>query len=95
MRNESEAKGQVAGKEEQGVPESAGAARLEPRLKEKSKPRLKPINRQQMLLRAVEVGQLVAEDHEARAIWELVGQLDLSPYYQQIRAVEGVAGVSP
>jgi transposase len=62
---------------------------------QRPKPRLKPINRQQLLLRAVEVEQLVPEDHEVRAIWGLVGHLDLSPYYEQIRAVEGVAGREP
>jgi hypothetical protein len=31
---------------------------------------LKPINRQQLLLRPVEVEKLVEEDHPVRAIWE-------------------------
>ena len=55
-------------------------------------PRLKRVNRKQMLLRAVDVEQLIAEDHPARAIWELVGRLDLSPFHQEIQAVEGEAG---
>ena len=54
--------------------------------------RLKQINRQQMLLRPVEVEKLVEEDHPVRAVWELVGQLDLGPFYADIEAVEGVAG---
>ena len=54
--------------------------------------RLKPINREQMVLRAVEVEKLVAEDHEVRAIWEFVGRLDLSQYYEDIEVVEGEAG---
>ena len=53
------------------------------------RPRLQAINRQQMILRAMDVEQLIPEDHEARAIWEFVGQLNLSRYYQDIRAVEG------
>lgn len=56
--------------------------------------RLKPVNRQQMVLRAVEVEKLVPEDHEVRAIWEFVGQLDLSRYYEDIKAEEGEAGCS-
>jgi len=56
--------------------------------------RLKPINRQQMVLRAVEVEKLVPEDHEVRAIWEFVGYLDLSQYYEAIHAEEGEAGSS-
>ena len=54
--------------------------------------RLKQINRQQMLLRPVEVEKLVEQDHPVRAIWELVGRLDLEPFYVEIEAVEGVAG---
>ena len=58
----------------------------------KSKPRLRPINRHQMMLRPVEVEKLVVEDHEVRAIWEFVGRLDLGHYYGEIEAVEGEAG---
>ena len=47
------------------------------------KPRLKPINRQQMMLRPVEVEKLVAEDDEVRAIWEFVGRMDLHGYYEE------------
>ena len=56
------------------------------------KARLRPINRQQLLLRTVDVEQLVPEDHEVRAIWEFVGQMDLNHYYKDIKAVEGSAG---
>jgi len=55
-------------------------------------PRLQPINRNQLLLRPVDVEQLIAPDHPARAIWDLLGQRDLTPFYEQIEAVEGVAG---
>jgi transposase len=58
------------------------------------KPRFKHIDREQMFLRMVDVELLIPEDHAARAIWELVGRLDLSRYSQKIRAVEGVAGRS-
>src|SRR4030065_240645 len=34
--------------------------------------RCKPVNRQQLLLRSVDVAELVEEDHCVRAIWELV-----------------------
>jgi transposase len=56
------------------------------------KARLQAINRQQLLLRTVDVEQLVPEDHEVRAIWEFVGQMDMSLYYKAIKAVEGSAG---
>jgi transposase len=55
-------------------------------------PRLKTINRKQLLLRPVDVERLVSEDHEVRAIWEFTGHLDLTAYYQTIHAVEGKAG---
>ena len=60
----------------------------------KRRVRLKPVNREQMVLRPVEVEKLVPEDHEVRAIWELVGQLDLSLYYEDIKVEEGEAGCS-
>jgi transposase len=52
----------------------------------------KEINRQQLLLRPVEVEKLVDLDHPVRAIWELVGRLDLKPFYAEIESLEGVAG---
>jgi transposase len=55
-------------------------------------PRLVGINRQQLLLRTVDVEQLVDEGHCVRSIWQLVGRLDLRCYYAQIAAVEGNAG---
>lgn len=55
-------------------------------------PRVRIVNRQQMLMRPIDVEKLIEEDHPARAIWELVGRLDLGSYYGEIEAVEGVAG---
>ena len=57
-----------------------------------TRPRLAAVNRQQMVMRAIEVERLIEEDHPARSIWELVGRLDLSRYYADIAAVEGRAG---
>lgn len=57
-----------------------------------AKPRLKPINRKQLLLRPVDVENLVPRDHAVRAIWEITGRIDLTPYYQCIKAVQGKAG---
>jgi transposase len=54
--------------------------------------RCRVINRDQLFFRSVDVEKLVEADHPVRAIWELVGQLDLEPFYAQIEAVEGVAG---
>ena len=44
------------------------------------------VNRQQMSWRAVDVEKLIGEDHAARAIWTLVGRLDLSEFYQGIES---------
>jgi transposase len=60
--------------------------------KELARPRLAAVNRRQMVMRAIDVERLIEEDHPARAIWELVGRLDLSGYYAGIAAVEGRAG---
>jgi|tagenome__1003787_1003787.scaffolds.fasta_scaffold20348349_2 hypothetical protein len=57
-------------------------------------PRLKQVNRKQMLLRAIDVEQLIEPEHSARTIWELVGQLDLASFYQSVRSFEGSAGRS-
>ena len=78
----SEAEGEPGRTEEAGAGEAAGVR----------EPRLQRVNRKQMLLRAVNVEQLIPDDHPARAIWELVGRLDRTPFYQEIEAVEGVAG---
>ncbi len=55
-------------------------------------PRMKVINRRQMLMRPVNVEELVEADHPVRALWHLVGRLDLSRFYREIEAVAGVAG---
>ena len=54
--------------------------------------RCKPIHRRQLLLRPVDVEKLAPEGHPVRAIWELVGTLDLKPFYTEIGALEGEAG---
>jgi transposase len=57
-----------------------------------NKPLIRYVNRQQMSWRAVDVEKLVGEDHPARAIWTLVGRLDLSPFYRAIESSEGEGG---
>src|SRR5258707_14204188 len=50
------------------------------------KPLIRWVNRQQMSWRAVDVDLLVGEDHPARAIWTLIGRMDLSHFYQGIES---------
>ena len=49
-------------------------------------PLIRYVNRQQMSWRAVDVERLVGDDHPARAIWALVGRLDLRGFYQSIES---------
>src|SRR5580704_16878334 len=51
-----------------------------------NKPLIRWVNRQQMSWRAVDVERLVGEDHPARAIWTLIGHMDLSQFYQGIES---------
>lgn len=41
------------------------------------------------------IDDLIPPDHKARLVWQLVQELDLSPLYGQIKAVEGHPGRSP
>jgi transposase len=56
------------------------------------RPRLKRVNRQQLLLRTVDVENLIPPEHPARAIWEFVGRLNLDRFREQVRSLEGWAG---
>ena len=52
--------------------------------------RCKAVERNQLLLRPVDVETLVGEEHAVRAIWELVQKLDLKPFYAEIGALEAL-----
>src|SRR5438046_8069716 len=51
-----------------------------------NKPLIRYVNRQQMSWRAVDVERLIGEDHPARAIWGLLGSLDLQRFYEGIES---------
>lgn len=55
-------------------------------------PRLVLPNRAQMELRPVDLESLLPPDHAARAVWEFVESLDVSPLYAEVQSVEGSAG---
>src|SRR5207249_1471840 len=57
-----------------------------------SEPLIRRINREQMCWRAVDVEQLIGEDHLVRAIWDLVGRLHLDGFYQGIDCSEEEGG---
>jgi len=54
--------------------------------------RFRAIERKQLLLRPIDVEKLVSEQHPVRAIWTLVEQLDVAPFYSEVNAFEGEAG---
>lgn len=56
------------------------------------KPRYEVIDREQLCWRPIDLERLIGADHSARAVWEFIGQLDLSAYQEEVRAVEGKAG---
>ena len=56
------------------------------------RPRVLRPNRAQLELRPTDLESLLPEDHRARAVWDFVSGLDLSPWYEEIRAIEGEAG---
>lgn len=56
------------------------------------KPKIRVVDRKQMLIRCVDVEQLIPEDHPARAIWEFVEQVDLKAFYERIESKEGELG---
>ncbi|HSK76167.1 MAG TPA: IS1182 family transposase [Thermoanaerobaculia bacterium] len=70
------------------APDSSG----EPPQEAKGAPRLVVPNRAQMELRSVDLESLLPADHAARAVWEFVESLDVSPLYGKVQSVEGSAG---
>jgi len=57
-----------------------------------SEPLIRRINREQMCWRAVDVEQLIEQDHVARTIWDLVGGLDLEGFCAGIGCSEEAGG---
>jgi hypothetical protein len=52
-------------------------------------PLIRYVNRQQMSWRALDVEWLIGEDHPARAMWTLLGRLDLGPFLSSHREQYG------
>lgn len=60
--------------------------------KPEAKPRYVRIDRAQTFFGQVDIEELIPTRHRARAIWELSGKLDFSPWESRIVAREGSAG---
>lgn len=58
-------------------------------------PRMKSPDRSQVDPNPKRIDDLIPRDHPVRLIWELVQELDLTPLYARIKAVEGHAGRPP
>ena len=54
--------------------------------------KLHAINREQTILANIYVEELIPADHKARAIWDLVGRLELSRFTETLRTTAGCAG---
>lgn len=67
---------------------TAAAMEQEPRK------RFKQVNRNQLMIRTVDVEKLVEEDHAVRAIWTMVCELDWSRFEDDVKVVEGGKGRS-
>ena len=50
------------------------------------------VNRQQLVMRTIDVEQLIEAEHPARAIWEFLGRVDLSQFSAGVQAYEGERG---
>lgn len=57
-----------------------------------SKPRFEPIDRNQVILEPLDIDGLIAPEHPARNVWEILGRLDLSRFLGPVKAVAGHAG---
>jgi transposase len=57
-----------------------------------NKPRFIEVDRQQCVLRPIDVEELVGEDHVVRTLWKFLGTLDLSRFAPSPKAVDGHAG---
>lgn len=75
-------------------PRAIGSTREPESISIRGKPRIKTVDRRQLVFRAVDVEKLVTSDHPVRAIWEFVGKLDLVRFYESIKSVEEMAGRS-
>ena len=76
------------------LPEREGASTSSEKQEPRGRPRLKVINRNQLVMRTMDAERLIPEDHPARGIWAMVEQLDMTPFEANIKAVEGHAGQS-
>src|ERR1017187_3776702 len=54
--------------------------------------KLRSVNRQQTMMAEIYVEELIPANHIARAIWDLVGRMDLKQFTESLRTAAGCAG---
>jgi len=54
--------------------------------------KFRSINREQLAVATIYVEELIPADHKARAIWDLVGRMDLSGFTESLRTMRGEVG---
>jgi transposase len=72
------------------IPEQAEQVKPRPQ----GPPKLRTVNRLQTILATIYVEELIAADHKARAIWQLVEMMDLSRFCEPLRTTVGCSGRS-
>ena len=60
-----------------------------------AKAKLRTVNRNQTRMVTVHIETLIPQDHKARAIWKLTGEMDLSRFEAPLKTREGAAGLGP
>lgn len=61
----------------------------------RSRPRFQRVDRLQVKMQIMALDQMLPRDHQARAVWQFVEGLDLTAFYNLIKAREGHAGRNP
>ena len=62
---------------------------------EQGAPRVLEADRSQLQLRPFDLDSTIPQDHRARLLWRAVETLDLSAFYERIKARVGIAGRPP
>ena len=52
------------------------------------------IDRRQLIMRTIDVERLIGDDHPARALWQITGELDLSEFYAPVKSLADGPGRS-
>lgn len=78
--------------EQSGLFPDLQSSEAEQQRRKPSELKLREPNRNQMSWAAIDLDELIASDHKARAIWHLTGQLDLTRFCEGVRTAKGEAG---